>query len=57
MCLQTSERLDIVEICNYIIPRNNCVGKEAVLISGSITSYFMKSIRILTSIQKSVVRR
>ena len=57
MCLQASGRWDILEICNYIIPRNNCVGKEAVLISGSITSYFMKSIRIFTSVQKSAVRR
>ena len=53
MCLQASERWDILKICNYIIPRNTCVGKEA----GSITSYFMKSIRIFTSIQKSAVRR
>ena len=57
MCLQASERWDILKICNYIIPRNNCVGKEAVLISGSITSYFMKSIRNFTSIQKFAVRR
>ena len=57
MCLQAGERLHILQICNYIIPRNNCVGKEAVLISGSITSYFMKSIRIFTSIQKFAVRR
>ena len=57
MCPQASERWDILKICNYIIPRNNCVGKEAVLISGSITTDFMKSIRIFTSIQRSAVRR
>ena len=57
MCDQASERWNILKICNYIIPRNNCVGKEAVLISGSITSYFMKGIRIFTSIQKSAVSR
>ena len=36
MCLQASERWDILDICNYIIPRINCVGKEAVLISGGL---------------------
>ena len=57
MCLQASESWDILEIFNYYIPRINCIGKEAVLISGGLTSYFVKSIRVITSLQKSAIRR
>ena len=57
MCLQANESLDILEISNYIIPRINCIGKEAVLICGGLTSYFVRSIKVITSIQKSPVRR
>ena len=51
------ESWDILEIFNHIIPIINCVGKEAVLISGGIASYFIKRIRVIISIQKSAVRR
>ena len=57
MCLQASERWDILENVNYIIPRINCVRKETDLISRGLTSYFVKSIRVITSIQKSAVWR
>ena len=38
------------------IPRIKCVGEEAVLLSGGLTSYFMKCIRVIISIEKSAVR-
>ena len=40
-----------LEIFN-IIPWINCVGKEAVLLPGGLTSYFVKRIGVTTSIQK-----
>ena len=46
---------DILEICNYIIPRINCIGKEAALISEGLTYYFARSIRLITSIPNSAV--
>ena len=45
--LKARKRVDILETCNYIIPSINCVGKEAVLIYGGLTSYFVKSISVV----------
>ena len=54
MCPQGSERWGNLEFFNYIIPRINSFGEEAVQISGGLTSYIVKMITVLLHLYNSL---
>ena len=44
--IEASKCRDVLEIGNCIVPLINCVLEKAILVSGGLASYFVKSIRV-----------
>ena len=46
-----------MEMGNNIIPRNNCIWEESIHVFRRATSYYVKGIIIILTVQRSAVTR